>query len=367
MTSEQARGYLYEVLIAHLLKKNHFIECKSYRCGVLNKTGEIQGRGTQHQIDYVGLYEKKIPFTYPIRLLAECKFWTETNSKTKSKQYKRVDKSFIRQYIGVHKDISENYFSKDMNRKIRFLDIPIIFSAGGFDTESEKLAWAQGINLVSHSKLKILKDILSFINFLVDHLPKKYVTKKEHFKIVKKIVHDSLNQRLSIEYSRYIHLFEKYIKRKFHYADQRLDFLESLFNEITNVNQKTFLFATTNSGKIINLISNDRFPDELFTNTDTQSCGIYFSNDNDDENVESQQNDIVFYISFNHPDYSNRKFYFQANSEMLKTNFPELPLKKRLEIKTNYFSKLTITKEIHGMTRIITLNVNFNEVQHRII
>lgn len=367
MTKEQARGYLYEVLIAHLLKKNHFKKCKSYKCGVLNKTGEIQGRGTQHQIDYVGLYEKKIPFTYPIRLLAECKFWTETNSTTNQKQYKCVDKSFIRQYIGVHKDISENYFSRDMNKKVRFLDIPIIFSAGGFDTESEKLAWAQGINLVSHSKLKILKDILSFINFIVDHLPNVYTTKKEHFKTVKIIVDSLLNQRALDKYYRHIYLFERYVRKNFNYPEQRLSFIENIYSEIISINQKTFLFATTNSGKILNLISNDEFPDELFFNTDTQACGIYFSEDNEDNDFEEEQRDIVFYIAFNNRHYSNRKFYFQANSEMLKTNFPELPLKKRLEIKTNYFSKLTITKEINSMTRVLTLNVDFNDVQNRII
>ena len=71
MTKNQARGYLYETLIAHLLIKNNFLECKQnnttnklYKCGVSNKKGEVLGRGTHHQIDFVGIYQKHIPFIY---------------------------------------------------------------------------------------------------------------------------------------------------------------------------------------------------------------------------------------------------------------------------------------------------------------
>ena len=164
MTKSQMRGYLYEVLISHLLVQNNFKKCRfddrSMNCGLVSRDGEIQGRGTRHQIDFVGVYTHYIPFIFPLRLLAECKFWK-----------RKVDKSFIRAYIGVHKDISENYLASEMENKNRFLDIPIIFSANDFDGEAVKLAWTQGINLVSHSRVPILKDILEFIQIIVDSVP----------------------------------------------------------------------------------------------------------------------------------------------------------------------------------------------------
>lgn len=98
MKKSQIRGYLYEIFISHFLNENGFARCDKRKRGLLNgniisKDGEISGRGTNHQIDFVGIYTKNIPFVFPMRLLAECKFWN-----------KNIDKSFIRQYIGIHKE-----------------------------------------------------------------------------------------------------------------------------------------------------------------------------------------------------------------------------------------------------------------------
>lgn len=60
MTKSQMRGYLYEILISHLLIKNNFKKCvqntdRTSDCGLVSADGEIQGRGTRHQIDFVGI------------------------------------------------------------------------------------------------------------------------------------------------------------------------------------------------------------------------------------------------------------------------------------------------------------------------
>ncbi len=190
MTKAQAKGYLYEIFIAHLLKQNSFLPCRQnnrvnrdYKCGVVSLDGEIEGRGTKHQIDFTGIYSKNIPFVYPIRLLSECKYWTKKSGTL----FKSVSKSFIREYIGVYKDLSENYHSRDIDDKVRFLDIPIIFSAGGFDSEAEKLAWSHGINLVSHSEIPILRDVLIGINYLVNNVPPEYYHRKNLFPIFKEM------------------------------------------------------------------------------------------------------------------------------------------------------------------------------------
>lgn len=363
MTKNQARGYLYEILISHLLTKNHFLKCQmnnqtniSYNCGIMSQDGEVLGRGTQHQIDFVGIYQKNIPFIYPIRLLAECKFWTKEN------KYKPVDKSFIREYIGVHKDISENYFSSNMQSTTRFLDVPIIFSAGGFNSEAEKLAWAQGINLVSHSKLPIMVHILKFINFIVNTLPTQYMMNKKKFEEVRNFVLEIIRGHISKpQYPNIINEIRNSLNR-FPDSEAQIDGFISLLDNVRKAQYNTFLFATTEYGKVINLISYDEFPDELFINSEEQDCRILF-----DENSEimPNENSRVFYITLN-SDERNRQFYFQANEAMLREDFSRLSLRERINEKEKYFTNLTIMKEIRGLTRLISLKVNFENVMHRI-
>lgn len=364
MTKNQARGYLYEILIAHLLIKNNFLECKQnnatnklYKCGVSNKKGEVLGRGTHHQIDFVGIYKKHIPFIYPIRLLAECKFWTH------DEKYKPVDKSFIREYIGVYKDISENYFSLHMKKLTRFLDVPIVFSAGGFDDEAEKLAWAHGINLASHSKLPIMTDILHFIYLIVEFLPEEYLI-SDRFTEVKDFVHDIIRGYLNINANKYSNIIEaiKNSLNQFPNKKKLIDNFIKLLESVRTSEYKTFLFATTEYGKVINLISYDEFPDELFINNEERDCRILF-----DENSEiiPNENSRVFYITLNN-DEQNRQFYFQANETMLREDFSRLSLKERINEKEKYFTNLTIMKEIGGLTRLISLKVNFESLMNRI-
>lgn len=357
MTAEQAKGTLYEIVISHFLEKNNFIKCqksnpanKHYKCGVISEKGEIRGRGTKHQIDFVGVYQKHIPFVYPIRVLVECKFWTNP-----------VDKSFIREYIGVYKDISENYFSLYMKKSefTRFLDIPIIFSANGFDNESEKLAWAQGINLVSHSKIPLLRDILDFINFLIDNSPSNIYEDKEIFKEFKiAIEHVIKNTIPPTERMRTVFKnIYRNIERHFIYSGVAIDkFIENL-NALRDKSYQTFLFASTNNGKLLNLISYDEFPDDLFRETNEQNCAIYY----DQSIEENTQNNLtrVFYISFPEDD---RKFYFEANKSLMRGSFSDLPVRDRIIEKMKYFSSLNIIKEIDGLTRLITLKVDFSEV-----
>ena len=235
MTKGQMRGYLYEIFISYWLEQNGFKKCRKGYPGILNgnivsEDGEIEGRGTNHQIDFVGIYPKNIPFVFPIRLLAECKFWN-----------KKINKSFIRQYIGVHKDISENYISSQRNNKYRFLDVPIIFSASDFDEEATNLAWVQGINIVSHSRLPVLNNILQAINNIVDTIEQNDCD----FNEVKVDIQSHLSKG-----KLYIDVYNELLKKYFFY------------NVIPKIN--TFLFATNDKGALINLISKDEFPDELF-------------------------------------------------------------------------------------------------------
>lgn len=363
MTKNQAKGYLYEILIAHLMEQNGFARCqkndqinKIYKCGVVTEKGEIRGRGTKHQIDFVGIFLKSVPFTYPLRALVECKFWTE------KKKYKPVSKAFIREYIGVHKDISENYISGSTTTS-RFQDIPIIFSAGGFDSEAEKLAWAQGISLVSHSRLPILKDVLDFINLLIDNVPTNFYNNTGNFEELKSITRAVL-KREPVDYNqlrqRVFDIILRRIRRNSTPVFDTVDRLVEIIDNLRDKQYRTFIFATTDNAKLINLIGYEAFPDELFADSNEQDCMVFFgeSDEAGDTLLDIQR---VFYITLNHDD-QRREFYFQASDAMMRENFSNLSFEARINEKMQYFRRLSIIREINGLTRIINLNVNFEEI-----
>ena len=99
---------------------------------------ELKGRGGWHQIDCPFDYDGFIPFLYPVRLLGEAKFLQ-----------KEVQKNSIRSFIGVLKDIQENYFVDDSLTdsmvRGRRMELGAFFAANGFNPEAEKLAYAHGI------------------------------------------------------------------------------------------------------------------------------------------------------------------------------------------------------------------------------
>lgn len=378
MTKAQAKGYLYEIFIAHLLKKNSFLSCerynsinRDYKCGVVSKDGEIKGRGTRHQIDFTGIYSKNIPFVYPIRILTECKYWT----KRAGREFKPVSKSFIREYIGVSKDISENYFSDNMDNKTRFLDIPIIFSAGGFDSEAEKLAWAQGINVVSHSEIPILRDVLLGINYFINNIPHKYYGRRGLFPVFRELATNLIEDNLDsnsveadelleffeeniLERDRTVEIEERYESEVIHRLEEYIDDFAVNLDKLRVSRFPTFLFATTEYGKLINLISYHEFPDELFVERDEVTCKIYYYEHSEEERMT--ENDVLrtFFVQID-GDRNNREFYFQGNRAMMGEGFDELPERDRINEKLKFIKELSIIKEIRGLTRIIKLKVEY--------
>ena len=318
MTCAQLRGYLFEIFVSKMLEKNGFKKCEHDNgsqihqkpCEVISQDGELQGRGTKHQVDFIGIYERNIPFIYPLRILVECKYY-------KTGVYKNV----IREFIGVNKDIDENYFYNQREERIRFLNIPVIFSATFFHDDAINLAWAHGINTISYHNIPILRNFLvSLDDYIVTICQgRNNITKTE--------------------------------------ANEAKECFSNQF-EIPNL--QTFLFATSEKGLLINLISENEFPDNLFENTDERSCGIYFLENN--ENQDENNNNRVFYISL-HDDIQNRRFYFQASDALMRKGFSTLPLRDRINEKMRYFKQLTIIKKINGLYRVIKLNVQFGNIE----
>ncbi len=373
------RGYLYEIFIAKHLQDNGFEECQKNKitkgCEV-NNSGEIEGRGEFHQIDFAGVYTKLTPYIYPLRVLAECKYY-----KTP------IDKKIVRQYIGVVKDITENYYVPDTIKKSntvsifdksspRFTDIPMIFSANGFDTHAENLAWAQGINVISHRNIPIFDEILSIIDelaILIKNFCERHPVCKETecLKLIKYAINSidisNISNWMEFRHALHHNLLE----------NQDLDTLHNIYHhchftpiceKIFDLSQKikeinTFIVATTDNGIIVNLVSNEIFPIELFQiNVDLENsedynpnkayAGVYF------DTLDNQQRDNVFYFKFN-SDSERRKFYFQPNRQMLSDQFAELTEQERIEMKKDFVGRVTFLYEIDKVNRVLEIEVKF--------
>ena len=108
VSRSQLRGYIFEIAIFELLLKNGFsainvaTEPRERVREIREGFVELKGRGCWHQIDCPCEYQRPIPFSYPLRLIGEVKFYKSP-----------LEKKYIREFIEVIKDIQENYFVAD--------------------------------------------------------------------------------------------------------------------------------------------------------------------------------------------------------------------------------------------------------------
>lgn len=160
MKLAQFRGYYFEEIVNHLLKKTKYIDVKE---------GTIPGRGANHQIDSYGIFSFTIPFVYPVRLLAETKWYHNTS----------IGLSKLRNFVGVLKDISENYFvpiDSEGNRNItdtlkdRYTDCGAYFSATDFTTPAQNYAYAHGIYLITFKLNQILSPVIIRADELINEI-----------------------------------------------------------------------------------------------------------------------------------------------------------------------------------------------------
>jgi len=149
---EHAKGPIFETLVRKLLEKNEYERCKVDNEQVDNR-GRVRGRGEWHQIDALGRWKYTVPFVYPIRLLCEAKCWDQP-----------VGLPVIRNFVGVLKDIAENYFvedNQDIDKRMfskRHTDCGAIFSINGFTRAAQRYAYAQGIFPISYENNPIVNE-----------------------------------------------------------------------------------------------------------------------------------------------------------------------------------------------------------------
>ncbi|MCL1489672.1 MAG: restriction endonuclease [Pseudanabaena sp. Salubria-1] len=137
------RGLLLEEILLNLLSASGYliveydsndITLKTRSSGVL----EVKGRGSNHQIDAIASFSISPPFSYPVRLLLEAKFYNE-----------KVGIDIVRNAVGVLKDVSE--FWAVVNNKIfkpRYHYQYAIFTSSSFTKQAQEYAFAQDIYLI---------------------------------------------------------------------------------------------------------------------------------------------------------------------------------------------------------------------------
>lgn len=302
MNISQLKGYIFELEVLYLVLRsgyrvlnasdvlNNYEEQNKNIKGIHTRRVEFQGRGTWHQIDIPCDSLINPSFIYPIRLFGEVKY-----------RNKKIDKTYIREYIGIKDDITQNYCVarndsiKYEERQKRRTEVFVYFSASGFDSEAEKLAYAHGIKTISYENNEELREIKQKTDDLAHYL-RRYKEEKikgvlDHFY---KIIDENFN--CNDEYTLYLL--------------ERNNDICSCFNSIKNelASIKTSFIATANSGFTIHVLSKNEFPDYLFYESDFALITIHNEED-------------VWYISFSEDETMNtekNKFYFSMPQEIIE-------------------------------------------------
>lgn len=332
------RGYLFEIVILHLLAKSGFTLINSQttpRVRELRKHFiELKGRGEWHQIDCPMDCDFITPFMYPIRLLGEVKFYKD-----------EIEKDKIREYIGVIKDIQENYFA-DTEIKIlpqRYIEIGAFFSANGFTVEAEHLAYAHGIKTISYEN-----------NFIIDRIKKLIENLEETYIDYERIKNRNFSKFFNglYQYFENINTFKMIPKfnRFFEvgYEKTLMDLREIVVNNI-----KSNFIGYSDMGFSLHFIGEEDFPYELFYEKDEAECRVYVRDYNLVENLEEQR--FYFYIMFTE-DKDRRKFYFTPPKILFDAaKKSEIKLLKQ---KRAIFNYVNINITINNIKRTLSIKID---------
>ena len=150
------KALLLEEVLLNLLKDSGYITVNKIDRDKTLKKGhsgiEVKGRGWNHQIDAIADFAIAPPFSYPIRLLLEAKFYQ-----------KNIGIDIIRNAVGVLKDVEEFWVSNNSEKiaKPRYHYQYAIFTSSKFTFPAQQYAFAQDIYLI---KLENNKYFLPIIN-----------------------------------------------------------------------------------------------------------------------------------------------------------------------------------------------------------
>lgn len=345
------KGYIFEIAVLELLQKNGFtafipdhtspdydVLFKEERAGFV----ELRGRGSWHQIDCPCDYHRIMPFCYPMRILGEVKYHGTP-----------IKKQHVREYIGVLKDIQENWIvaanSTSAILRPRLTEIGVFFSASGFDDEAEHLAYAHGIKTISYANNHFIANIKNAIDDLeANHLTVKCLKDWSAFR-------KSLITNLhGMDHQNLVYRFPYWINSS--PSIYHTDPLDSLRKSLDAI--KTTFFATTSSGVVLQFLGSRNIPSHLFENTDHGKCKVYYT-------VKNRKRYYWMEFTDDNNPTDPARFYFTPPESLDQA--AAFGGKLVLDEKKRIFKQLSINIEIENKLRslIITLDNDWFEAIHK--
>lgn len=241
MTKKQFNGYLFEKFCRMLLEDSGFKILSDDGAKVRHKGSsnivEMCGRGTWHQIDLPFEFGYPVPFVNPIRIIGEVKNYEST-----------IKKTYIRTFIGVVKDISENYITAHIINQSdlmeRTLDQAVFISKTSFQLEAQKLANAHNIKLITMDNNPIIEILFRAFQELVIRFG------------INNRGYDSSRKKISDN----------------DFSHNQLVTINNTFNTYV----KSFFLGTTNTGHLLYFVSSESFDmEEHGENGDINASIIY--------------------------------------------------------------------------------------------
>jgi hypothetical protein len=330
--SNQVKGALFESIVRYLLAKSNFSPIPPDGRQVRRNFFNIRGRACWHNIDACGKFGYPIPYVYPIRLLAEAKCYD-----------KNVDLSVVQSFVGVIKDISENYFIKDkmsadeMRKYQRYTDCGSIFSASDFSNPAQKFALAHGIKLVSYQNNPIIRNIIYSMNRLIPTI--NLTNASENKGRFAKYIDRKLNKPP-----------KRNLKSEFINPESRENFSEEFRVLISSINNiRTSLIGVAIGKKRdyqypIHILSNQVFPEQLFRETDTHPFIPRYQ--------EAGENGVVFRID---PIDTDAQLFFSLPKSIYMDYYRESEM---LQFKEMFMNNVEIPVTINNMRRIVRLRID---------
>jgi tetratricopeptide (TPR) repeat protein len=323
--SNQAKGTVFEKVVRKLLEKNEYEKYQPDNEQV-DDCGRVRGRGEWHQIDALGRWRYVVPFVYPIRLLCEAKFLNGP-----------ADISVVRNFVGVVKDISENYFvedNQDIDKRMlskRHTDCGAVFSVNGFTSNAERYAYAQNIFLVSYENNPIIGAFKQVIEEVAQFLK---ISKKTNAKQFNKWFEEAWKRHHSDYYRSNL---AKYLTDAGRFENS-LELLQKKFEGV-----RTSVVGIASGIYPIHLLSLNDIPYELFRETDEQ----YFR----PNYVRTETGGYFFEL---HPsDLPDLKFFFTIPQMILQKYRDSMRTFKR-----EFLEWIDIPITIGRMRRILKLKLD---------
>ena len=298
-------------MLAKLLEVNGYDLVTSTDNDIVNlpRNGlNIKGRGAYHQFDSLGTFRITPPFTHPIRLFLEAKFYTSN----------KIGIDRVRMGIGILQDVNTNYSTVTMTDEE--LKLPkynynyAIFSTSGFTGDAQRLALAHKIMLIDLSS-GYYQWIRDFINQIVDELFFSYSISGDD------ISSDDFNNFKEKFSSRINNLSYDQLYRWLDF-----DNLQSVADEfvLTVQNVGSIYIASTKSSQIIALIPDDdkEFRDSLLKNPHQEVTITWNENENDVWIIRPTGNYDQYRLTFQLPSII-REYIFKNSVNQYKSAYDE--------------------------------------------